>query len=376
MDELYYPFFTTRKRDTYLILNVRNLDSIRVGCATFKKWRSGDSNEKIEQFLNKRRPAKHAKVPTKGRLRLILNQNCNLACRYCYETCCKRKTVIGIKEISDHLKTNKYYSVGLFGGEPLLYFDLFKQAVEIVHSAGIKRISVITNGTLISDEIAEFIADSKIDPAVSIDGRKSVHDAMRVDKAGRGTYERTFEGIKKLQNNGSDVIASLTISKLNAKTIAKEIEHLAGLGIKKFSFSLFMGADEGLYPNVLANAYDKILEMGLRELNLNELIDVLYRKIPHIRGCSAGAGYQVLSPMGLFGCHAFATAQIQSPSLQEFRDRTIDKIDACSKCYAAPFCGGGCAYTAYVNNHNILSPGGNCSARKRVMDWAVKRFYL
>jgi uncharacterized protein len=58
-----------------------------------------------------------------------------------------------------------------------------------------------TNATLITQEWCDFILEHDISIGVSIDGPAYLHDAHRVDRKDRGTFERVMRGITLLRKN-------------------------------------------------------------------------------------------------------------------------------------------------------------------------------
>ena len=52
------------------------------------------------------------------------------------------------------------------------------------------RFTLTTNGMLIDDEVIEFANREMSNVVLSLDGRKEIHDALRVDYAGNGSYDR------------------------------------------------------------------------------------------------------------------------------------------------------------------------------------------
>jgi uncharacterized protein len=66
--------------------------------------------------------------------------------------------------------------------------------VRVVHSFQ-------TNGTLINQDWCDFIKRYHVKIGVSLDGPQHIHDAERLDRAGRGTFDRTMHGIELLQQN-------------------------------------------------------------------------------------------------------------------------------------------------------------------------------
>lgn len=93
------------------------------------------------------------------------------------------------------------------GGEPtLLGVDFFRRVVEIQRRyADGKRIANAfqTNGILINDEWAEFLAAHDFLVGVSIDGPRELHDIYRVDRRGAGTFDRVIRGLDFLKKHNT-----------------------------------------------------------------------------------------------------------------------------------------------------------------------------
>jgi uncharacterized protein len=75
-----------------------------------------------------------------------------------------------------------------------------------------------TNGTLIDDEWCAFITEAGINVGVSIDGPQRLHDRNRVTRSGRGTFDKTIAGVRRLRRHGVPfhVISVLTGESLAA----------------------------------------------------------------------------------------------------------------------------------------------------------------
>jgi uncharacterized protein len=91
-------------------------------------------------------------------------------------------------------------------GEPLvLSVDFYRQAFHIQQKWNAQNVrinnSFQTNATLITQEWCDFILEHDIRIGVSIDGPAYLHDAHRVDRKNRGTFERVMQGIALLRKN-------------------------------------------------------------------------------------------------------------------------------------------------------------------------------
>ena len=110
--------------------------------------------------------------------------------------------------------------VAFQGGEPtLMGLDFFRRtlALERKHAPPGQRIlnTVQTNATLIDDDWARFFRDNDFLVGVSIDGPREMHDAYRVDKGGKPTFDRVIRGLDALRRHGVDWNALTTINAAN-----------------------------------------------------------------------------------------------------------------------------------------------------------------
>jgi uncharacterized protein len=95
------------------------------------------------------------------------------------------------------------------GGEPtLLGIAFFERAVALQKKYGDSRRignSLQTNGVLIDDDWAKFLADNKFLVGLSLDGPAEFHDSYRRDNAGRPTHARVMTALERLQRHKVDV---------------------------------------------------------------------------------------------------------------------------------------------------------------------------
>ncbi len=152
----------------------------------------------------------------KGKTELVVIQAtpfCNINCHYCYlphRLSTKRmdnQTLLRIFEIlfsssllSDHI------SIVWHAGEPLvLPISFYEKAFQIAEQFNTRGIHVThclqTNGTLINQAWCDFIKSHNVHVGLSLDGPRHIHDAYRVDRTGRGTFDRALHGLNLLQQN-------------------------------------------------------------------------------------------------------------------------------------------------------------------------------
>jgi uncharacterized protein len=73
-----------------------------------------------------------------------------------------------------------------------------------------------TNGTLLDDEWCQFFKENNFLIGISIDGPRHLHDAHRVDKGGKPTFERVMRGLRLLQKHGVEYNILVTVNRLTA----------------------------------------------------------------------------------------------------------------------------------------------------------------
>jgi uncharacterized protein len=107
------------------------------------------------------------------------------------------------------------------GGEPtLMGVEFFRRSLELAEGflqPGQRAAYTIqTNATLLDEEWADFFAENGFLLGVSIDGPRELHDAYRVDKGGKGSFDKVADGLGFLQRAGVEWNALTTIHAANA----------------------------------------------------------------------------------------------------------------------------------------------------------------
>jgi uncharacterized protein len=107
------------------------------------------------------------------------------------------------------------------GGEPtLMGLDFFRRSVEIAERylrPGQRAVYTIqTNGTLLDEEWAAFFREHGFLVGLSIDGPRALHDAYRVNKGGKGSFDQVMHGLEHLRAAGVEWNALTTIHAANA----------------------------------------------------------------------------------------------------------------------------------------------------------------
>ncbi len=154
---------------------------------------------------------------------------CNIDCRYCYLPERTNKAVVAEATLVNLFSqvfasgwVHDGVSVVWHAGEPLvLPVDFYRRAFRLIDELKPPALTLThafqTNGTLIDDAWCAFFAEQRVNVGVSIDGPRRLHDINRVTRAGRGTFERTIAGIRRLRRHE---VPFHVISVLSAESLA------------------------------------------------------------------------------------------------------------------------------------------------------------
>jgi uncharacterized protein len=324
-------------------------------------------------------------------LTLMISQECNLRCKYCYGKDGEYSNK-GKMDFSIAKKAINYFvdqapsdilSICFFGGEPLLNFGLMKEVVAYVREIE-KRInkkfsfSMTTNATLIGEEVRAFIEENKIGITVSIDGTREMNDANRFYANKNGTYAAIKNNIADIKTN---MIARATIAPPNLD-VQKSITHL----VEEFGFKSVAWAEA---DNLLCDEDYKMIKKSTLALidKLEGLIkDGQYEQVKKYhsfmnmikkfdsdgirsKGCGAGSNMMAVDIDGkIYPCHRFVGIEpFIVGDVMEGKKGNMDfysvidlvNFEKCQSCIAKSICGGGCINENYCSTESINEPSEN-----------------
>jgi uncharacterized protein len=126
------------------------------------------------------------------------------------------------------------------GGEPtLLGLEFFRDVVRLQekYSNG-KRISnaIQTNGTVLDDAWCEFFTEHRFLIGLSVDGPEELHDAYRVDKGGKPTFQKVLRGLGFLQKHGTQYNTLTVVNRANSQRPLEVYRFLKEIGSEYFQF--------------------------------------------------------------------------------------------------------------------------------------------
>jgi len=306
---------------------------------------------------------------------------CNLACSYCRASAC-------VKPDSDELSTEEALSfldevatlhplLILSGGEPVLRPDIFRLAR---HAAGLGlRVSLASNGTTITPQVADEIAQSGISRvSISLDAANARgHDSMR----GQGSFDQAMQGIKCLSGK-VDFQINYTVSGRNECDAKGMFDLAEKLGARALHFFFLVATGRGSEADLLSaqKQEDILLEIDrlhdARDIEVQVTCAPQYARIARSKkgragGCLAGRRFVFVSrkgdvfPCGYFPLKAgnirdknFIEIWENSPVFKALRERALK--GKCGQCHYSETCGG-CRARAYAGTGDFLGPDPSCS---------------
>lgn len=320
----------------------------------------------------------------------ILNNSCNMACSYCYAnkgTYNQSKSILDFekaKEVIDTLESlrrenkEKGFNVTFFGGEPLLEFALIKKIVKYTYTVVEDNANVswfiVTNGTLLNDEIVSFFQKYNFGVTVSIDGLKDAHDRNRVFYNGAGSYDLIVSNMKKY-SQCIEFVARLTVNNENYDVL-EAVKEIRKYNVKRFVFGVDTNMSMERF-NVFLKNLEKLFEYYFNCIKNKDyiIIDNIHRFIMHLvfrrkcySHCSAGVSFfSISSDEKVYLCHRFVGKKdgyITQLGKEFYEDiikaskenysivqKGVEKrVEECADCDFSNLCGGMCYYEAYMTN--------------------------
>lgn len=321
---------------------------------------------------------------------LHVAHTCNLNCSYCFASQGKyhgeralMSFEVGKRALDfliENSGTRRNLEVDFFGGEPLMNWSVVKDLVsyarvqEKIHNKNF-RFTLTTNGILIDDDVIDFCNREMSNVVLSLDGRKEVHDRLRVDYAGRGSYDTIVpkfqEFVKRRGDKGYYMRGTFTHNNID---FTNDIFHMADLGFTELSMEPVVCSPDDpsaltkedlpvLFDQyeILAKEMIKRKKEGKGFTFYHYMLDLthgpcIYKRIS---GCGSGTEYMAVTPTGeLYPCHQFVgdtkyllgniwDGVLNKDVQNEFKLCNAYARPECNDCWAKLYCSGGCAANSY-----------------------------
>lgn len=285
-------------------------------------------------------------------LSLYITSSCNMQCKYCFiEQDIKSEntsmTIDTAKYISecyfDYLKGRKG-NIIFTGGEPLINFPIIQYIVDTARKRKLDIDFMIkTNGTLLSDEIQEFIIFNKIEVQISLDGNQEAHDKNRIFPNGEGTFKVVASKITDFINKGYGDFLKLhgTVTSETIHYVRKSVDYIRNQ-FSNIVFDLKPVRDK--YSGLSDEEY-LYFEEVLKKIDYKETKGI----------CGIGKWHLAIDPVGnIFPCYSLIGIEkykIGNIFLNGLNVKKIERLEQiysrwekeeCKDCYLNRVCCNGC----------------------------------
>ena len=262
------------------------------------------------------------------------------------------------------------------GGEPTLAgIEYFQSFLREVHRCNSRHLPVSyalqTNGYAVSDEMLALFAEHHFLLGVSLDGPEDMHDALRKDVGGRGTYRRVMHTIEKLRHLGIPynilcvVTAETTRRSQETWNALREHQYLQfipcidGLDGSRNPYSLSPDA-YGHFLIDIFDAYERAFKEGnpVSERRLDNYLSILAGFAPEECGMCGQCGLYYLAEAdgSVYPCDFYMVDKYRlgsvfdnsfaemfcSDTAKKFTAESYPLPDECNNCKYRRLCGGGC----------------------------------
>ena len=317
------------------------------------------------------------------------SEYCNLKCLHCYQESHKPielkyeqlvKIYEQFKELLNDLKMKGH--INITGGEPLCNPYLFKILDLIKKDQDLITFSILTNGTLINENIAKKLKSyNPYYVQVSLEGGKKTNDYIR----GKGTYKKVAKGIINLRKQDIFTSISFTATRLNYKEFPKVVKYAKKYDVNNVWSDRYIPLGDNIDKNMSLNYKQTREYLAIMNKERNKLIKEkshttisMYRALQFqmtndfAYGCTAGDTLLTVMENGdLVPCrrmpivvgNLFETKMIDLYKNNKILKRLrVKKIpDECLSCEHSEMCHGGlkCLTYALYNDLNHKDIGCN-----------------
>ena len=352
---------------------------------------------------------------------LHVAHDCNLRCRYCFASTGDfhgARMLMPLetgKRALDFLiqrsGTRKHLEVDLFGGEPLMNWEVCKQLVEYGRALEqshnkVIHFTITTNCVALDDEKIDFINREMHNVVISLDGRKEIHDALRPTVNGKGSFDLILKNAQKLvaSRGEKEYYIRGTFTRNNLDFL-QDVKALRNDGFNQISIEPVVLPEDSPYsllPEHLSRIdaeYEALADYYLEARKSSDTWFNFFHFMfdpeggpclrKRINGCGAGTEYVAVTPDGdLYPCHQFVgmpewkLGNLDSPVLREDLQRrflgcNVCTKEACKACWAKYYCSGGCMANAALYNGSLDQPHAiSCHLMKKRAECAIGAYLM
>lgn len=355
-------------------------------------------------------------LPPVGTLCLNVIHDCNLRCSYCYgrggqygtpgASMSYSTAVRAFEYLLAQLPAERRGGICFFGGEPLLRWDLLQKIIPYIRQREAEerksiRLSITTNGTLLTAERISFLHQHGVVLMLSLDGPPHIHDRARVFPNGNGSYKVVSQNIGELVRSGVSFSTRATLD-ADEPHLADAIQHLLSVGSRSVHAEPASGLAgreaEGLSTQALERLRkesDQLKEIYIQTIQTDSKLLPVFDFVRVLSmltgseqrryyGCGMGRTYLAVSPYGeLYPCHRFVDQRehllgdlsqgLPVEARQRFVALHVDRREECRHCWARYLCGGKCYYEVFLTRGDFEHPDPTrCELAREVVADAIE----
>jgi len=221
--------------------------------------------------------------------------------------------------IFENTPKSEKIDIGFFGGEPLLEFGLIKKITKIIQNhksfdSNRVKLSVVTNGTIFSREIANFLTENDVILGISCDGPPFVQDTHRCFPDGSGSSNVVEKNIKKALNFFPFMPVNAVYSPENLQFLPDVVDYLSSLGVKNIYLNPNISTrwtkkEADLLPRIYGSIGEKYMDFYRQEkprhisLIDSKIVVILRGGYKPLERCRMGTGEFAFAPSGnIYSC--------------------------------------------------------------------------
>lgn len=370
-----------------------------------------------EGYLNA--AEQQVELPHSGEIKALclhICHDCNLRCSYCFAKDGTYNTArdymsfevgkAALDFLFAHSGDRHNLEVDFFGGEPLMNLDNVKKIVaygkERAHNLNkCLKFTLTTNAVLLNDDAINYLNEEMDNVVISIDGRKEIHDKLRVSPNGKGSYDIALKNAKRFRAVRGDkryyIRGTFTANNID---FCADVLHLNDEGFDQISIEPVVLPDDSplaLHEKDLPfifEQYDKLSEEYMERRKGEKWFNFFHFMIDlkngpcvakRLNGCGAGKEYLAVTPTGdIYPCHQFAggdgkfymgnvlTGEFNRDIQHVFENINVYCKEDCRKCPAKYYCSGGCLANSYNFNGDLKKPYKlSCEMMRKRLDDAL-----
>jgi uncharacterized protein len=316
---------------------------------------------------------------------VVLNLDCNLACKYCFEGKRKGKFFLS-DETADRfidfvkrsdLSGKESIKIVFYGGEPLLSLERIVSISNAMRVFTQERglhysFTLVTNGTLLTPSVVQRLKPLGLRGVkITLDGPKDIHDLYRPFRSGTGSFETILRNIKD--------VCDLTFVQIGGnytqehfREFPRLLDDLAASGLTPdkvplIKFDPVMNESSEFAPADFHDGCESNNEPWISDAAVFLREEILRRgyRSSKIMPSSCFAEFKdslvvnydgaLYKCPGLIGREQFRAGDLERGQIDYHESHGLDvwKNDECLECAYLPLCFGGCKYMKAMREGNM-----------------------